>query len=123
VLAILCAAAACGLLAGCASSKTQAQPRAQNAQSASAAVTSGRAKVAIRNFMFMPMKLTVRVGTRITFHNYDKTAHTATAINGGFDTGTIQPGASATITMRKAGTYSYHCLFHAFMVATINVRS
>jgi plastocyanin len=82
---------------------------------------SGNATVAIRNFMFRPMTLTVTPGTKVTFHNYDQTAHTATAIGGGFNTGTVKPGKSVTVTIRKPGTYRYHCLFHAFMVARITV--
>ncbi len=31
-------------------------------------------------------------GARVTFTNHDQTAHTATAGNSGFDTGTVNPG-------------------------------
>ena len=72
-------------------------------------------------YAFEPAKLTVKAGTEITFTNMDQTAHTATAINQTFDTGTIQPGKSKTIVVKKAGTYAYHCLFHAFMTATLTV--
>ncbi len=74
-------------------------------------------------FAFKPETLTVRVGTRVTFTNHDQTAHTATALNGTFGTGSINPGKSATIVLKRAGTYSYHCLFHEFMTGTIKVVS
>ena len=77
--------------------------------------------MAIRNYMFAPMHLTVKAGTKVSFHNDDATAHTATALNQSFDSGTIKPGKTSTVTFRKAGTYKYHCLFHAFMTATITV--
>ncbi len=109
-------------LAGCGGGATHATTASLPAsEPASTTAISGHTTVAIRNFMFSPMHLTVRVGTRVTFHNYDQTAHTATALDGGFDTGTVKPGTSATVTMTKAGTYRYHCLFHAFMVASITV--
>ena len=89
---------------------------------ASAAVLTGKtAKVKVYMYSFMPANLTVRVGTRITFTNHDQTAHTATALNGAFGTGTINPGQSKTIVVKRAGTFAYHCLFHAFMTGTIKV--
>jgi plastocyanin len=82
---------------------------------------SGHIFVSIRNYQYSPDNLVVKAGTIITFHNYDQTAHTATALDQSFDTGTIEPGKSATITVKKPGRYPYHCLFHAFMTGTITV--
>jgi plastocyanin len=82
---------------------------------------SGHVTVAISNYKFAPAKLTVKVGTRVTFSNHDMTAHTATA-SGGFDSGTIKPGASATVNFSKPGTYPYICQFHAFMHGTVVVQ-
>jgi plastocyanin len=82
---------------------------------------SGHATVAIRNYMYAPMHLTVTAGTKVSFHNDDQTAHTATAINGAFDSGTVAPGKTRSVTLKKPGTYAYHCLFHEFMTATITV--
>jgi len=92
-------------------------------QASAAVVTSKTAKVKVYMYSFMPAKLTVRVGTRVTFTNNDQTAHTATALNGAFGTGTINPGQSKTIVLKRAGTFPYHCLFHAFMTGTIKVVS
>lgn len=77
--------------------------------------------VAIKNYAFKPVSLTVKPGTRITWTNHDATAHTATADQGSLDTGTINPGQSKTIDFNKPGTYTYHCAFHAFMTGTIKV--
>ena len=57
----------------------------------------------------------------MTWTNHDATAHTATADGGAFDTGTISPKHSKTVDLSKPGTYAYHCVFHAFMTATIRV--
>ena len=60
-------------------------------------------------------------GTTLTVTNADSDAHTLTADDGSFDTGTIDPGASATITLDQPGTYTYHCNFHQSMTGTITV--
>jgi Copper binding proteins, plastocyanin/azurin family len=41
---------------------------------------------------------------------------------GAFDTGTIAPGASRTVVLKRPGTYTYYCQFHAFMRATVVVK-
>ncbi len=135
-LRLITATAALALLvAACGSSSTTPAAPASTAQARTGTATtvaaapaasaakpvSGHATVAIRNFMYFPMHLTVTAGTRVSFHNDDQTAHTATAINQAFDSGTIQPDKTATVTFRKPGTYAYHCLFHAFMTASITV--
>ncbi|WP_249012024.1 cupredoxin domain-containing protein [Conexibacter sp. DBS9H8] len=82
---------------------------------------SGHVLVTIHNYQYSPDHLVVTAGTKVTFHNEDQTAHTATALNQSFDTGTIEPGKSATVTLTKVGKFPYHCLFHAFMTGTITV--
>jgi plastocyanin len=88
----------------------------------SAIVTSGHAAVQITNYAFIPARITVKAGTRITWTNHDKTAHTATANNHSFGTGTIAPKASKTVDFKRPGVYKYHCVFHAFMTATVVVK-
>jgi plastocyanin len=112
------------LLAGCGSSSNAmmaAAPASATAPATATASHPGHVTVAITNFAFKPAKLTVAAGTRVTFVNHDSTAHTATADHGGFGTGTINPRHSDTVRLTKPGTYPYHCLFHAFMTATITV--
>ena len=36
-----------------------------------------------------------------------------------FDTGDIDGGSSAKVTLKKAGTYKYHCNIHSFMHGTL----
>jgi plastocyanin len=88
-----------------------------------APVTATAVTIEIKNFAFAPPTLTVKVGTRVTWVNEDGTAHTATADQGGFDTGTLNQGQRMTIQFNKPGTFSYHCSFHAFMTAAIKVVS
>jgi plastocyanin len=89
---------------------------------ASAVVKSGHAAVQITNYAFSPSRITVKAGTRITWTNHDKTAHTATANTMSFGTGTIAPKASKTVDFKRPGVYKYHCLFHAFMTGTVVVK-
>jgi plastocyanin len=89
---------------------------------APSAVVSGKATtLAISNYAFAPAALTVKPGTTLTVTNHDQTAHTATAGSHAFDSGTLKPGQSAHFTLTKPGTYTYICLFHAFMTGTIKV--
>jgi plastocyanin len=99
--------------------------QAATAPPASTGATVSQARhvrVAIRNYDFAAKSVTVRVGTRVTWTNDDATAHTATADHGGFDTGTVAPKASRTVDFKHPGTFTYHCVFHAFMTATVTVK-
>jgi plastocyanin len=84
-------------------------------------ITGDAIGLKIANYAFAPAALTVKVGTRITVTNSDSTAHTATSSSGAFDSGTLKQGQSSHFTLKKAGTYTYICQFHAFMTGTINV--
>src|SRR5262249_28452989 len=61
---------------------------------------------------FSPRTITVNAGDTVTFVNQDSMAHTATADNGSFDSGTIQPGQQFGATFNQSGTYQYYCKFH-----------
>jgi plastocyanin len=121
------------MIAGCGSSSTHnATPSMSmsmshaasksHAMPASAVIKSGHVAVQITNFAFSPARITVKAGTRVTWTNHDQTAHTATANNNSFDTGTIAPKASKTVDFKKPGTYKYHCAFHAFMTGIVVVK-
>jgi plastocyanin len=84
------------------------------------AVRSGA--VTIAGFKFQPATLRVSRGTKLRFTNRDDAQHTATADGGAFDTGTLKKGAVRTVTLRKVGSYSYHCAFHPFMTGRVVVH-
>lgn len=65
--------------------------------------------------------LTVDLGASVTFVNVDHHRHTATSAS--FDTGVIEPGAAATVTLDEPGTLFYACLIHPEMIGTIVVRN
>jgi plastocyanin len=78
--------------------------------------------IAIEDFRFSPDPIAVKAGTTVTVTNRDGTVHTLTADDGGFDTGNLDGGASATITLTTPGTYRYFCDVHNYMTGTIEVR-
>lgn len=83
--------------------------------------TTGDA-VAIKDFTFAPTPLAVKAGATVKVTNNDSTAHTVTADDKGFDTGSVDAGGDATFTAPSApGTYAYHCSIHSTMKGAIEV--
>jgi plastocyanin len=109
------------LLAAC-SSGGSGPPKAAASGGSSAGTTSTNA-ITISNFMFSPMRVSVAAGSTVSVTNKDSVAHTLTATGGQFDTGNINGGQTKTFTApSKAGTYSYICNIHQYMMGTIVVR-
>lgn len=72
--------------------------------------------------MFIPSGAHVPFGSQITFTNRDYVAHTATATDGTFDTGTLQPGESKSFILNdRQGTVTYYCRIHPWMQGIITV--
>ena len=69
---------------------------------------------------FGPAEITIAAGGTVTWTNTDNQAHTATS-SGNFDTGAIDPDATASVTFDETGTFTYICSFHPFMTGTITV--
>jgi plastocyanin len=70
---------------------------------------------------FDPAQLNIAPGTRVMFVNNDTEPHTATADNGLFDTGVLEPGESSWVLFDGAGTVTYHCELHPNMKGSIGV--
>lgn len=85
------------------------------------AAASATKSVNIKNFAFRPKTLTVSRGTTVRFKNSDRARHTATR-RGGFDTGIIRSGRSATVRFKRKGRFGYICDLHPFMKGTIVVK-
>lgn len=74
---------------------------------------------------YSPDVITVIIGVNntVVWKNNDNAVHTATGINfTGFNTGNMEPGASASYTFNTGGTYPYHCLIHPTMTGTVIVK-
>jgi plastocyanin len=123
VIVLVLGVAACGSTGSAAHSQPAGRSTRTAAPTTHTAPASRVAQVTIGGFAFQPPAITVASGGKVTFVNYDQTAHTATATaQPGFDTGTVKPGRRRTITLTKPGTYAYYCQFHAFMHGTIVVK-
>ena len=71
---------------------------------------------------FIPASTQVPVGTKVTWSNKDYVAHTATSADGHtFDTKTVLPGTSLTVTLQHKGVFPYYCKIHPWMLGTILV--
>jgi plastocyanin len=108
------------LLAACSSGGGSGSSSASS--SGGSAATSTKA-ITISNFMFSPMHAAVAPGSTVSVTNKDSVTHTLTATGGQFNTGDIGAGQTKTFTApMKAGTYSYICNIHQYMMGTIVVR-
>ncbi len=124
-IAAVAAVAALFLPARGASSATPAPAPTEEADGIGQ-VTPGEAPVqtvSIQNFSFGGAT-TVSPGEQITVSNVDSAPHTMTANDGSFDTGILNSGSTATLTMPTTpGTYQFFCSLHPSMVSTITVQS
>ena len=78
--------------------------------------------VQIKDMKFNPAKLEVAVGDTITFTNADSIHHTATALDGSFDTGRLAKGRSARVMIAAAGKHDFKCMIHASMKGTVTAK-
>lgn len=77
--------------------------------------------VVIRDFTFIPADIQIKAGDSITWVNEDSARHSATDLNGAFDTGLLGRGQEATMLFGGAGKFDYRCAPHANMRGTITV--
>jgi plastocyanin len=88
----------------------------------SGATGRGANRVQIQNFAFHPPTITVTSGTKVSVTNTDQTTHTFSAVNGSFDSGGLNGGASVSVTVpTKPGTYAYRCNIHQYMHGVLTV--
>ncbi len=131
--ALATALALLGLTAACASSNNNGAaknagsgagaPAAPVSAALSPTAAGGAAAVNIQGIAF-PATITVKPGTSVTWTNRDTVSHTVTADAGqaqSFDSNTIAPNGTFSVTFAKAGAYAYHCNIHASMHGTVVV--
>jgi plastocyanin len=63
----------------------------------------------------------------VVWTNYDTTyggiTHTVTATDKSFNSGDIKAGGTFKWTFTTPGTYTYSCVYHAWMKGTVIVKS
>lgn len=85
--------------------------------------TLGRAasvQVTIYNLQYSPEEIKAKIGDTVIWINKDFVAHSATVI-GGWDLN-IEAGKSASLVLKKPGTFDYYCRFHPNMTGKIIVQ-
>ena len=84
----------------------------------------GPNEVFMKDNLFTPNNLTVKLGTTVKWTNKGAITHTATSNDGGatFNSGNVTPGQSFSYTTTTAGTFQYQCTIHgAAMSGTLTV--
>jgi plastocyanin len=99
---------------------TTAGPTTTSGGGATTAPASGNA-LTIQGFAFSPKSLTVSAGTAVTVTNKDGARHTFSSDDGTTFNTPVNGHASATVTVTKPGTYTYHCRIHPSMTGTLIV--
>jgi plastocyanin len=108
---------------------------ASNVSSSSSSTTTAASTISIakgsqnadNNQFFVPVDVTVKPGSTLTWKNDDTAIHTATSgkdatPDGKFDTSLISPGLSKPQTMpSEPGEYSYFCTLHPWMTGEVIV--
>lgn len=65
---------------------------------------------------------TVAVGTQVAWTNEDSAPHTATSVDGVFNSGGLDQGETFRFTFQEAGEFRYICSLHEGMEGTITVQ-
>ena len=77
---------------------------------------------------YLPYSLEINVGDTVMWSNDDSAAHTVSSgdptegVDGIFDSGLFMAGSTFEYTFDNAGTYSYFCMVHPWMVGQIGVN-
>jgi plastocyanin len=79
-------------------------------------------RITIKDFMYMPMSLTVKAGTTVTWVNMDDEPHNVISDAGLFRSGGFDTDETYSYKFDKPGTYHITCSIHPRMVATIVVE-
>ncbi|MDQ3224998.1 MAG: plastocyanin/azurin family copper-binding protein [Chloroflexota bacterium] len=88
-------------------------------QTASAEIPADASAVSIANLAFNPGEITVATGSTVVWTNDDAVPHTVTSVDGVFDSGIFDPGASFSFTFDQPGSLAYVCQLHPQMQGTV----
>jgi plastocyanin len=90
------------------------------AEETSPAAAAAGPAVTMADLQYEPKTLTVARGSEVLFENKDTAPHTITADDNSVDTGLINPGKSATLTVNEA--FAYFCQLHPSMKGEIRLE-
>jgi plastocyanin len=78
--------------------------------------------VAIDNFMFGPMTVTIPAGGTVTWVNHDDDPHTVSAVDKSFKSPALDTNQTYQRTFDRPGEYAYFCSLHPQMIGKIIVK-
>jgi len=76
----------------------------------------------IIDYDYQPRRVQVPAGTTVSWNNTGSVIHTATDVKGAWNTGDILAGQSGSVTFEAAGTYTYTCSPHPWMLGQVIVQ-
>ena len=83
---------------------------------------NSKVEISIKGFAFDPSNITIKVGTEVTWTNFDSAPHNVTSNPGTeLSSPTLNKGDSWSHVFTTAGTYPYFCSIHPSMTASITV--
>jgi plastocyanin len=112
------------IAAGCGADKeSQGSGTAGGSVKDAASASGGKTvRVAMRDILFVPDKVTARVGQTVRWTNADDVAHTVKAEKGAdFESKAISKGETYETKVAKTGTIGYVCTIHPSQRGTITV--
>jgi plastocyanin len=77
-------------------------------------------QVSIDKLVFAPAEVNAKVGDTVEWVNKDALAHTATAMDGGWNV-VMGPNQSGHVVLKKAGAVDYFCKYHPNMKGRVVV--
>ena len=84
---------------------------------------AAEATVEMKGFAYLPPRVQVAQGGRVTWKDRDRSNHTVTFEEDGQPgIDNLRPGQSGTVTFKEPGTFSYVCDYHPTMKGTVEVK-
>ena len=95
---------------------TLASPAAEQSDS-----SAGETHVNIDNFSFTPKKISVAVGTTVTWTNHDDLPHNVQSTEKKFSSPVLDTDQKFSFTFKEPGSYAYFCKIHPMMTGAVQV--
>jgi plastocyanin len=76
----------------------------------------------IEGYGYIPEPIKTRAGGTVTWTNLDTTPHSATSLDGLFESGLLRQGETFAFTFTQPGTYDYYCTRHGGMAGRVVVE-
>src|SRR5436190_23871102 len=110
----------CGAIVASAACSSSSPTTPSNTAGTPVSIVSGA--TSLTTTAYSPNPIVLAVGGTATWKNNDNVAHTATANDGTWDSGTIAAVASFSRTFTIAGSFPYKCPVHPGLAGTVTAQ-